>query len=70
MTCLMIYPSVTYSCHTSIVTNTLLQPGRESLGWYWHRLHVKASALYDEVKKVGVSTAALLWPVIAKTKID
>lgn len=76
-----IYPSVTYACHTSIitgnypnkhgiVTNTMLQPGRESPDWYWHRRHIKGTTLYDEAKKAGMSTAALLWPVTAKAKID
>lgn len=76
-----IYPSVTYPCHASIVTgnypnrhgvvtNTLLQPGHESPDWYWHRRHVKGTTLYDEAKKAGMSTAALLWPVTAKAKID
>lgn len=76
-----IYPSVTYPCHTSIVTgnfpnrhgivtNTMLQPGRESPDWYWQRRHVKGTTLYDEAKKAGMTTAALLWPVTAKAKID
>jgi len=76
-----IYPSVTYPCHASIVTgnfpnrhgvvtNTLLQPNRLSPDWYWHRRHVKGTTLYDEAKKAGLSTAALLWPVTAKAKID
>lgn len=76
-----IYPSVTYPCHTTIVTgrypknhgivnNTFLQPGRLSPDWYWHRHHVKGTTLYDEAKKTGMKTAALLWPVTAKAKID
>ncbi|MEK5039725.1 alkaline phosphatase family protein [Sporosarcina sp. FSL K6-3457] len=76
-----IYPSVTYPCHASIVTgnfpnrhgvvtNTLLQPNRSSPDWYWHRRHIKGTTLYDEAKKAGLSTAALLWPVTAKAKID
>ncbi|MBO1004846.1 alkaline phosphatase family protein [Pseudogracilibacillus auburnensis] len=76
-----IYPSVTYPCHTSIVTgkypnrhgiinNTLFQPGRPSPDWYWHRRHVKGTTLYDEAKKAGMTTAALLWPVTAKANID
>lgn len=76
-----IYPSVTYPCHASIVTgnfpnrhgvinNTFLQPGRPSPDWYWHRKYVKGTTLYDEAKKAGLSTAALLWPVTAKAKID
>ena len=76
-----IYPSVTYSCHTSIITgnypvrhqittNTMLQPGKVSPDWYWQRRHVKGTTLYDEAKKAGLTTAALLWPVTAKAKID
>lgn len=76
-----IYPSVTYPCHTSIstgnypskhgiVNNTLIQPGRPSPDWYWHRRHIKSNTIYDEAKKAGMSTAALLWPVTAKANID
>lgn len=76
-----IYPSVTYPCHTTIVTgnypknhgvvnNTFLQPGRVSPDWYWHRKHVRGTTLYDEAKKAGMKTAALLWPVTARANID
>lgn len=75
-----IYPSVTYPCHATIVTgkypkrhgvidNTLIQPGRPSPDWYWHRHYVKGTTLYDEAKKAGMKTAALLWPVTARAKI-
>ncbi len=76
-----IYPSVTYPCHATIVTgkfpnshgvinNTFIQPGRLSPDWYWHRKHVKGTTLYDEAKKNSLKTAALLWPVTAKSSID
>jgi predicted AlkP superfamily pyrophosphatase or phosphodiesterase len=76
-----IYPSVTYPCHATIVTgnypnkhgvinNTRLQPGSHSPDWYWHRHHIKGTTLYDEAKKAGLTTAALLWPVTAKAEID
>ncbi|SFA90095.1 MULTISPECIES: alkaline phosphatase family protein [unclassified Bacillus (in: firmicutes)] len=76
-----IYPSVTYPCHTSIITgnypvrhgvinNTLLQPGWLSPDWNWHRQAIKGTTVYDEVKKAGMTTAALLWPVTAKANID
>ena len=76
-----IYPSVTYPCHTTIVTgkypknhgiinNTLLQPGVSSPDWYWRRSHIRGTTLYDEAKKAGMKTAALLWPVTARAKID
>ncbi|WP_028401637.1 ectonucleotide pyrophosphatase/phosphodiesterase [Ectobacillus panaciterrae] len=76
-----IYPSVTYPCHATIVTgnypsrhgvvsNTLLQPGRHSPDWHWYRRSVQGTTLYDEAKKANLITAALLWPVTAKAKID
>lgn len=76
-----IYPSVTYSCHTSIITgnypirhrittNTMLQPGSKSPDWYWRRKNIKGTTLFDEAKKSGMKTAALLWPVTARAKID
>jgi predicted AlkP superfamily pyrophosphatase or phosphodiesterase len=76
-----IYPSVTYPCHTTIVTgnfpkrhgiinNTLLQPGRTSPDWNWYRPAIKGTTLYDEAKKAGMTTASLLWPVTGKAKID
>jgi predicted AlkP superfamily pyrophosphatase or phosphodiesterase len=76
-----IYPSVTYPCHTTIVTgnypkrhgiinNTLLQPGRLSPDWNWYRNRIKGTTLYDEAKKANLTTAALLWPVTGKANID
>lgn len=75
-----IYPSLTYPCHTSIVTgnypnrtgvinNTFLQPGHPSPDWYWHRRHVIGTTLYDEARDAGMTTAALLWPVTAQARI-
>ncbi|WP_433742329.1 alkaline phosphatase family protein [Falsibacillus pallidus] len=76
-----IYPSVTYPCHATIVTgkypknhgiinNTFIQPGWDSPDWYWERKYIKGTTLYDEAKKAGLKTAALLWPVTAKADID
>lgn len=76
-----IYPTVTYPSHTTIVTgkfpkrhgvvnNTFIQPGRISPDWYWHRHNIKSTTLYDEAKGAGLTTAALLWPVTAKARID
>ncbi|MEY8349897.1 ectonucleotide pyrophosphatase/phosphodiesterase [Bacillus cereus] len=76
-----IYPSVTYPSHATIVTgnypnkhgvvnNTLLQPGRESPDWHWYRRSIKGTTLYDEARKANLTTAALLWPVTGRAKID
>jgi predicted AlkP superfamily pyrophosphatase or phosphodiesterase len=76
-----IYPSVTYPCHATIVTgkypnrhgvvnNTLLQPGWKSPDWHWYRKSINGTTLYDEARRAGMTTAALLWPVTAKADID
>lgn len=75
-----VYPSMTYPAHTTIVTgrypknhgiinNTLLQPEKNSPDWYWQRKYVQGTTLYDEAIKKGMKTAALLWPVTAKSDI-
>ncbi len=76
-----IYPSLTYPCHTTIVTgrspknhgiidNTLIQPGRHSPDWNWFRSKISGTTLYDEAKKAKMKTAALLWPVTGRARID
>lgn len=74
------YPSLTYPAHTSIITgrmpknhgvvnNTLLQPKRERADWIYQRKYIRSTTLYDEAKKKGMRTAALLWPVVGRSKI-
>lgn len=76
-----IYPSVTYPAHATIVTgqypkhhgiinNTLLQPGRESPDWYWHRKYIRSQTFYDLAVEKGMTVAALLWPVTAGAQIQ
>jgi predicted AlkP superfamily pyrophosphatase or phosphodiesterase len=76
-----IYPSLTYPCHTSIITgnypkrhgiinNTLIQPGRKSPDWQWYRSSIKGTTLYDQAKKANLTTASLLWPVTGRANID
>lgn len=74
------YPSLTYPAHTSIITgrmpknhgvinNTKLQPKRERADWVYQRKYIKTTTLYDEAKKKGLRTAALLWPVVGQSRI-
>ncbi|MCL2559762.1 MAG: ectonucleotide pyrophosphatase/phosphodiesterase [Turicibacter sp.] len=77
-----IYPSVTYACHTSIVTgrlpkhhgiisNTLLQPNRVNApDWYWQRKYVKGDTIYDAAIRSGMKVGAFLWPVTGKSRIQ
>lgn len=75
-----VYPSLTYPAHTSIITgrmpknhgvinNTRLQPKRERPDWVYQRKWIRGTTLYDEAKKKGIETAALLWPVVGRSKI-
>ncbi|MBQ8527900.1 MAG: alkaline phosphatase family protein [Lachnospiraceae bacterium] len=76
-----VYPSITYPAHSTIVTglmpnhhrvinNTRIQPyraGKED--WLWQRRFIKADTIYDLARKKGWTTAALLWPVSARSRI-
>jgi len=76
-----IYPSVTYACHTSIVTgkypknhgviaNTLLQPKRVNApDWYWQRKYIKSDTIFDAAIRSGMTVGAFLWPVTGRSKI-
>ncbi|EAC7896061.1 alkaline phosphatase family protein [Listeria monocytogenes] len=76
-----IYPSLTYPAHTSIITghypathgivnNTKIQPEKDSPDWYWYKKAIQVPTLYDLAKERGLTTAAFLWPVAAKSGID
>ncbi|MDT0016700.1 alkaline phosphatase family protein [Listeria swaminathanii] len=76
-----IYPSLTYPAHTSIITghypathgivnNTKIQPEKDSPDWYWYKKAIQVPTLYDLAKEQGMTTAAFLWPVAAKSGID
>ena len=76
-----IYPTLTYPSHTTIVTgvypnkhgivnNTKIQPQRKSPDWFWYQKAIKTPTLYDVAKAEGLTTAAFLWPVTAKSRID
>ncbi|KRL14074.1 nucleotide pyrophosphatase [Schleiferilactobacillus perolens DSM 12744] len=76
-----VYPTLTYPSHTSIITgmyprhhgivnNTKIQPERLSPDWYWYRKDVHATPLYQVAKEAGMTTAAFLWPVTARSGID
>ncbi len=75
-----VYPTLTYCCHTSIVTGTypdkhgifhneLYDPSRYMIqNWYWHSKHIKVPTIFDLAKQKGLKSAALLWPVTAGNK--
>lgn len=72
-----VYPTVTYTCHASIVTGN--HPGRHGIynneypepdrpdnqHWRWHERAILSPTLFDYAKQAGLSAAAVLWPVMA-----
>ncbi|OYQ67616.1 ectonucleotide pyrophosphatase/phosphodiesterase [Aerococcus sp. 1KP-2016] len=74
-----VYPSLTYMCHTSIITgqfpkdhgiinNTFIQPDRISPDWYWYAKYIKTPTIFDIAKESGLSVSTILWPVTGKSK--
>lgn len=71
-----VYPTITYPCHTTMVTgvypdthkvtgNLELHPGRISnLPWMWdYKYNACKTDIFTEAKKAGYKTAAIFWPV-------
>ena len=69
-----IYPTLTYPCHTTMVTgclpdrhgitaNTLFLPGTAPLPWCFYHDAVKCPDLFDAAKNAGLTTASVGWPV-------
>ena len=79
---LSVYPTQTYTVHTSVITgnypdkhgvynNQYLQPfvKGENKEWFWYRHQVKTNTLYDAIRQNGKKACSILWPVTAKAKI-
>lgn len=75
------YPSLTYPCHTSIITgnyvdkhkishNEMVTPGRINSPWYNQRSDVKCKTLLDYGKEHGFSTCSISWPVSGGADYD
>lgn len=69
-----IYPSVTYPCHTTMMTgcypdkhgiinNELSNVTELASDWNWFYDKVKVPSLFDLAKKNGLVTGAVFWPV-------
>lgn len=72
-----VYPTLTYCCHSSIITgmypahhriihNEKPNPHHPlSQDWYWEKENLQAPTLFDLAKTAGLTTANVLWPVMA-----
>ena len=69
-----VYPTITYTVHTSIITGTypnrhgvlnneLPEIGVLTSPWQWFASSNKAPTLFKAAKKAGLKTAAVFWPV-------
>lgn len=74
-----VFPSVTYPSHTTLVTGAL--PGRHGVyfnrpflsekgRWYWEESYIRTETLWDAVRKAGMTSAAVMWPVSVGAPID
>jgi predicted AlkP superfamily pyrophosphatase or phosphodiesterase len=78
----VIYPSVTYPSHTTIVTGCLPAEhgiytnqssrvaGKNPNDWFWFTKAIRRTTLWDEARQRGLTTASVTWPVTAGARID
>lgn len=76
-----VYPTLTYPVHvvqmtgqnildTGVYNNEIFQPGRVEPDWCWDVSYIKVPTIFDAAKKAGLTTCAIMWPVLAKADID
>lgn len=76
-----VFPTVTYPSHTTLITgvtpsqhgilyNTQFVPGGEGGQWYTESKQIQAQTLWDAVKKAGLKSAAVSWPVSVGAPVD
>ncbi len=78
----VVYPSVTYPSHTTIVTGCLPAqhgiytnrssrvPGKNPNEWFWFAKAIRRTTLWDEASRHGLTTATVGWPVTAGAQVD
>ncbi len=78
-----VYPTLTYVLHATMMTgchpenhgidhNHPLQPWvpGEYQRWYWYARELKRPSLFDVARQAGLSTAAVLWPLVSGASIQ
>ncbi|GAA4791475.1 ectonucleotide pyrophosphatase/phosphodiesterase [Olivibacter ginsenosidimutans] len=72
-----VFPSVTYSSHTTIVTgvqpdehgiyyNGVFDPDSAGNKIYWNFHQIKVPTIWETAQKAGLTVASLMWPVSAE----
>lgn len=78
---LSVFPTLTYPVHvvqatgrnimnTGVYNNEAFQPGRMEPDWCWDAAYIKVPTIFDAARAAGLTTCAIMWPVLAKAKID
>ncbi|OHD80662.1 MAG: hypothetical protein A3J97_09480 [Spirochaetes bacterium RIFOXYC1_FULL_54_7] len=78
-----VYPTLTYVLHATMMTgchpenhgidhNHPLQPWipGEHQRWYWYAKELRRPSLFDVARQAGLSTAAVLWPLVSGASIN
>lgn len=76
-----VFPSVTYPAHTTLVTgvhparhgifyNAPFEPAGYSGRWYWEHEAIAVETLWQAVRRIGGTSAAVSWPVTVGAPID
>jgi len=75
-----VYPTLTYPCHTSLVTGvrpcrhgicfnrTYTAPGGKP-AWYWYASQIKVETLWQVAERAGLSVALVGWPCSVGAKV-
>ena len=76
-----VFPTVTYPSHTTLITgvtpskhgilyNTIFEPGGEGGQWYTETKQIQSETLWEAVKKAGLRSASVSWPVSVGAPVD
>lgn len=76
-----VFPSVTYPSHTTILTGALpvrhgiyynapFERGGQTGAWYWNADQIRTPTLWDAVRKAGMKSASVSWPVSVGAPVD
>ncbi|WP_315815509.1 ectonucleotide pyrophosphatase/phosphodiesterase [Paraflavitalea speifideaquila] len=76
-----VFPTVTYPSHTTLITgvkpgrhgilyNTQFEAGGEGGSWYTESKQIQAETLWDAVRKAGLKSASVSWPVSVGVPVD
>lgn len=76
-----VFPTVTYPSHTSLITgvtpakhgilyNTQFEAGSEDGQWYTDTKLIHAETLWEAVRKAGLRSASVSWPVSVGAPVD